>query len=725
MAIPAVRNSVLGAVTAYAAGAFVTLQAADIFLPALLFPDWVLRFLVLLALLGLPVTAVTVWLVKLARSGSLSLTGKRRGRTRLLYASVLLVAVVGSGAAFVSARPENIPVRERDWIVLSDCSNETGEQGIERALTDALLSGLRESRYVNVLPRNRVSEALQRMKRNPREPLTREAAIELGQREGIAGVLTCGITKAGDGYIFNTAIVNPQTSEPAWSHAATAAGRDDILRTIETVSREVRASLGESRTALWREAKSLARVTTSSLEALKLYTSAEDAWINGKYPEAAQLYEAAVQRDTLFARAHAALGYYYHWNGDRQRGEAHLTQAERLIDGSAERERLWLIAYIRGSRADREGAVKAYQAYLQAYPDDRDAWYNLGNALMFLDRCSEAVPAFRRALDIDSLFVQGWVNTGTCFGRDFKNREALPYLLRAQQLNPKMFDVGNLNHELGLTYIALGDLGKARAIYEQRLAGNNYEQAGAHRSLALLEAYQGRYVIGMREMTEAVSLARASNSTLAEVRNRLYLAAFARRAGSNDVAQRELARVTEIADTFYMEPRWLHVFGRLQLSVGQSAQARRVLAKLKERVNAQNQDDGVALNLLQGELLLQSGDAAGAIELLEVANAVRHDGFARDPLARAYAASGQLDKSAELYQSTVDAPELLWEAQESWFDAHLQLARIAETRRDTASALKHYSRMLELWRQADSEFPDLRQARSAVRALSAPRDVAR
>src|SRR5918994_5464662 len=103
MAIPAVRNSVLGAVTAYAAGAFVTLQAADIFLPALLFPDWVLRFLVLLALLGLPVTAITVWLVKAARRGSLSLAGQRRGRTRLLYASVLLIAVVGSAGAFVSA----------------------------------------------------------------------------------------------------------------------------------------------------------------------------------------------------------------------------------------------------------------------------------------------------------------------------------------------------------------------------------------------------------------------------------------------------------------------------------------------------------------------------------------------------------------------------------------------------------------------------------------------
>src|SRR5688572_32985959 len=118
------RRSVFGAVTAYGAGAFVALQAADLFLPALLFPDWVFRFLVIVALLGLPVTAITVWLLKrgaVDKAPSASTSGRpRRTRTRLAFGFVVVLAIVGGGAAFANVRPEDIPVRERDWIVLAD-----------------------------------------------------------------------------------------------------------------------------------------------------------------------------------------------------------------------------------------------------------------------------------------------------------------------------------------------------------------------------------------------------------------------------------------------------------------------------------------------------------------------------------------------------------------------------------------------------------------------------
>jgi hypothetical protein len=122
------RHPVFNAIAAYGASAFVVLQAADLFLPALLFPDWVFRFLVVLALIGLPLTGLIVWFQTRPALATAVPAQARSGwgsrSTRVLVVLVLLLSLAGGGLAFATVKPENIPIEPRDWIVLADCRGE-------------------------------------------------------------------------------------------------------------------------------------------------------------------------------------------------------------------------------------------------------------------------------------------------------------------------------------------------------------------------------------------------------------------------------------------------------------------------------------------------------------------------------------------------------------------------------------------------------------------------
>jgi tetratricopeptide (TPR) repeat protein len=622
----------------------------------------------------------------------------------------------------VTVRPEPIPFNQRDRVVLADCTNQTSEPGLEQAIADALLSSLRESRYANVLPRNRVANALERMRRKASDPFTREIAIELAQREGLAGVITCGIAQGTDGYFLTANIVNPSTAEVAWSYRAAPGNRQDLVANIAALAREARAALGESRTALWREARRLANATTSSLDALQSYTRGLRAWEAGRYDVAARLYEEAVQTDPEFVQALAALGGYHYsfWRNDRATGEKYLRQAEEGLDRVTDRERLWLSAYIQGVRGNAQAAVTAYQAYLLEFPDDAEAWHNLGNELRSLQRCADAIPAYRHALQIDSLALDAEINISVCYANQNDYASGLVHKLKVQRLQPQRFSTGNLNHELGLAYVALGRFEEAREVFQRRLQQTPAEQAGAHRSLGLLAAFQGRYLEATRELRQAISLARATRNNLGEIRNRLFLTEMLERLGDRQGARRELAGVAALANTFEFPPWWLQVAGRRFVASGQLDRARALLAQAKSRSVPNNAEDEVAVNLLEGVLLLTEGRTQQAIDRLERAALLRSDAYTRDPLAHAYLAAGQLDGAVSAFEQTAAKPEYLWEAQESWIDARLQLARSAEQRADTAVALRHYAALLERWKNADSEFPDLRSVRVRVRGL-APR----
>ena len=70
-------------------------------------------------------------------------------------------------AWYLFVRNPRSRLRKRDWVVVGNLKNLTGETSFDDSLETAFRIGLEQSRYVNVLPDLKMRDTVKRMQRDP------------------------------------------------------------------------------------------------------------------------------------------------------------------------------------------------------------------------------------------------------------------------------------------------------------------------------------------------------------------------------------------------------------------------------------------------------------------------------------------------------------------------------------------------------------------------------
>ncbi len=639
----------------------------------------------------------------------------RRRRLAGWLAGALALLVIASGVALMGSS-SNVAFSERDWIVIADLENSTGDSVFDQSLNAALTIAVQQSRYVNVVSASRVQQTLERMGRDSVDALTEALAREIAVRENAAVVVVPSISQVDSVYSLAIRVVDPGTGDNLTARSARVTGRTEVLDALDRLARQLRRDLGESVLAVVRRGKRLPQVTTRSLEALK-------AWAAGGEPglpldRSGEFWLRAVALDSNFAMAHSDLGYYYlWWLNDRVKAEQHFDKALSLSDRVTEKERLLIQANVASWRGDRAGAANTYEVYLTQYPDDAWAWYQLGYCLMMVDRSAEALAAFDRVLELDPFSVGAYINIATIHTKDGRPAEAVPHYLKAFELRPDALLVGTVNHEFGFTLVSLGELERAEAAFTAMLRGSQSQRANGLRSLALLRMYSGSYDAAIAYLQQAAAVYEATDAPVSELRTRLYLATAYRANGSTGAAHQELARARELGQLPSVAPEWLAYLGRPHARGGMVEETERILADALARMDEDNRYDRTAVSLLRGELALARGEPSEAISHFRTAYALRQDNYCLESLAHAHFAAGDLTAAETRYLEVVADPELGWEAQEPWILAHYQLGKLYELQGNVAKALEYYGRLLEIWNDGDDDLEALSDARRRVQDL--------
>ena len=143
----------------------------------------------------------------------------------------------------------------------------------------------------------------------------------------------------------------------------------DLLATRLAADRSAEGGAGLTRTAA---------VTTSSLPALKAYLAGEQAYRAGQYAAAVSAFQDATAADTAFALAFYRLAMAQErlaWADDSRRSaELALRHSSRL----SVHDRRFLEAVVAMRRGRSADAEQQFRAIVQTYPDDGEAWYQLG-----------------------------------------------------------------------------------------------------------------------------------------------------------------------------------------------------------------------------------------------------------------------------------------------------------------------------------------------------------
>jgi len=620
-----------------------------------------------------------------------------RGALVLSLLGVSIVSIVLS----VRARSHRT-LTPRDYLLVTEFSNQTGDPVFDATLRKAVSIDLSQSPFLNIVGDDNIHQTLRLMGKSPDTRVTPDIGREICQRNAIKAMLSGSLASVGNQYLLTLEVINVGSGNVLAQERVQAAAKDEILSALGKSNEKLRENLGESLSSIRQFGKPLPEATTSSLEALQLYTLGAQKRANEGELASVSFFERAIQLDPDFALAHASLGTAYLNLEQLQLSEEHEKKAMALADRVSEREKLYITAHYYLLIGQREKVAQTYETYSQLYPQDAVPQINLVNEYSILGRYDKALEHALIGLRLSPDNIQLLGAAGASYAALGRLDKARQEVTRALELSP---DSTRLHLLLSNIAVAQSD-----AVTRNREDVALRSTPGGNLDLlyrdAALAAARGRLHESEDLYTQASQLALKlglkDNASFALGLRSVYEAYLGQPARAKESAAAAL-KLSRISDT--IEP----VAVALAVA-GDEKQSQSLIDSLAKRRPDDTSVQFVWVPMIHAIALLRHGDSDGAIHLLAVG--IPYDrGNLDSMLARANAllrgkhANEAVDEFRRLVALRKGFP-----ADPAVALAVLGLARVYSLEGDTNSARSSYRDFIELWKNADPNQPLLKQA---------------
>jgi tetratricopeptide (TPR) repeat protein len=559
--------------------------------------------------------------------------------------------------------------------------------------------------------------------------LSPEIARELCQRAGSKAYIAGSISSLGSEYVLGLKAVNCQSGDMLAQEQVTAASKEKVLVALGEAASKLRGELGESLATVQRFDVPLHQATTSSLEALKAFSLGQKT--NNEKGDAVALpyFQRAIELDPNFALGYTAAGADYSNLGQLERANEYYRKAFQLRERASEREKLAITAdYYLNVTGELDKAAQTYQEEIESYPRSSVPYGNLGVVLALQGQYQKATDVTRQLIRLAPDQVSSYVNladyslalqrfdeTGQIIHEqspkldDFAFHDALYALAFLRADSPAMAEQQQWfaskpeaeNYGLSLasdTEAYVGHLSKARELttraVDSAIRADSKETGAIFQdNAALREVAYGNPAEAGRLAAQALKLALASQGVESEAALAFAMAGDTTRA---DSLARDLGKRFPL-DT-QMQSLWLPAI-RTQLALDRK-------------------DPSSAVNIPQAASPLELGQIVFVNNLSCLYPVYVH--------GEAYLAAGQGSAAATEFQKILDHSGIVWNC---WTGALARLgvarANALESRTSQGAdadaarvrALAAYKDFFTLWKDADSDIPILKEAKSEYAKL--------
>jgi eukaryotic-like serine/threonine-protein kinase len=627
------------------------------------------------------------------------------------------VALVAAAVFTFYHRAQSTPIlSERGWVLIGDFESRGDDPIPDAGVREGLTIALQQSRYVNVFPRSGVYETLQRMKKPEGARVDEGLGREICQRENLQVLLTGSIEHVGKTYQITVQALDPVRGNLLFAEKERFSNKEQFFEKADALAKQARKDLGESLGGIEKTSRPLAKVTTSSLEALQLYSQGKDAMDQGKVDEVLSPLQGALKLDPDFAMAHSLLAKFYgSIVGKNEKGLIEAKRAFELRQGVTDRERLWIEANYFSMQERYEDVVQSLSVLVNLYPDDFDAHVELAGAYYDVARVDKTIAELRQVLKLRPLSLTAHSQLIEYLARSNANDEAISIY---EQARGRGLDSPELHRGLGLAYLGLGKGPEARAefrILEKQAPP--YQDLGEF-YLAQADLYEGRLASGRAHLETLIKTDEASHNKGLQPAAHYLLGRIHLLLGRTQLARQEAKQILDFPVTD-LQVVDLRAAGTLYARAGDVASAKQLL----DRLQATSQETPTAWNkssalILQGEIALAERAPQQALDVFVGAGKAYPQAPIPLGLASAYEQQRDWTRAIEQWQHVVDSRgEILQEEFPADLAlAHLQLARCQTKRGDSAAARAEYQQFLQLWQAAD-EVPQKNEATRELRLL--------
>jgi tetratricopeptide (TPR) repeat protein/predicted Ser/Thr protein kinase len=404
-----------------------------------------------------------------------------------IAAGVVLVAIA---AGWVLTRPRTTAADTagstksgKPSVAVLYFDNTTGDKELDwmrTGITEMVVTDLSQSQEIEVVGTDRLYGILAELKRQDDRVLSPEVISAVAERTGVDRVVVGSYVKSGEAIRINVRLQDAKTGRIESSERVEGANASALFSMIDDLSRRIRSKFEGLRadakllTAPGAGAtdgldRGLGDVTTSSIDAYRLYAEGINLHERFREQEAAAMLEKAIAIDPSFAMAYIKVAVIEGNLGRLALRDKYAAQALKLADRLTPRERFYIEGFFYSNRrATLARAIDAYSKCSDLDPGHQACRHNLGLIYINLERYREGANHYED-------------------------------LLRRGSTNPIAF--GNLAN----AYRAMGDPEKARSTAESYVK-RNPENAVGHAILGTALIGLGRHEEAIRELSQAVLL---------------------------------------------------------------------------------------------------------------------------------------------------------------------------------------------------------------------------
>ena len=325
-------------------------------------------------------------------------------RAAVLGAAGVFLGVVVATALTWRLRPHSPspPPAGPPLVAVADFRNQTGDPDLD-GLGGLVATALQESPGLRVLTRSRMYDLLRQTGNEEAERIDELLGREIGQRAGVRALLLGSVRRLGETFVVELRAIDPNGDEYLFSGRDQAQSKSQVLALIDRIAARARQNLvRDAGLPAAAAATPVAQLVTANLEAYAHYETGKSLE-DRDLPGATEEYRKAIALDPGFALAHYALAKA----ASRERESAAeiraiTSRAIHVADRAPWREGRLIRAW--NARIERRvGDARAlYREVLARDPDDKETLALLAETAASPE---EALPLLERALQVDPMYV--------------------------------------------------------------------------------------------------------------------------------------------------------------------------------------------------------------------------------------------------------------------------------------------------------------------------------
>jgi tetratricopeptide (TPR) repeat protein len=535
-------------------------------------------------------------------------------------------------------------------------------------------------------------------------------------------VLEGSITRLGSQYVLNLRARACNSGNLLDQEQALAPEREQVLHSLRQIVRQLRTNLGESRALVEMRSTPLSQTTTSSLEALKAYTTGIK--VIASSGTGLPYFKRALELDPDYAMANALLGLSYSNMGESLLSSRYTTKAWALRHRVSEPERFFVeFAYDRQATGNLEKAYETLEQWHQTYP----RWEVPSPTGLFggvstqgTGRFERAIQMTKEAIELDPDFRVNYMSLALAYFYTDRFDEAQRAMQQASER--KLFTTFQPVRYL----IAMVNGDQAQMEREAALVeGNRAAQYQLAHADALAQARAGGLQAARRLSRRAEELAMQEDKRELAASYRAARAVWEALCGNADEARKSARTSLDLSTGRDVEYTAGLAFGL----VGDWSQSEALAASLEKRLPEDTFVRFTYVPVLRALSAVAQGKWEEAVERLDMtrayelaANGVNFSRFHLGGLHSAYIRGEALLSLRRYPDAAAEFQKILTHRGITGMDpigalAHWRLGRAFAMSGEKTKAKAAYQSFLTIWKNADPGSPSLKRAKAEYDSL--------